>query len=252
MLQKVSFTPNVPVLVALKFKDGKLVEGRFGDQVYYSFDQDRCAYLDPDVAAKINQLDPKPGQPFEICKYWSGKKGEKPQWDVRWPGNVVQPVQLAASSSGEWDEADDRRLHDQLQTSIDQARNGRAAASAGTRAVAAALANQGTTPQPPAPTNKTDSGNGTNGKGAYGIAPAPANPLPPAENLVPANGNGNGKIPLKIPMDVAFDEILTWMKQALEAHHIQWNDASQQDFASTALIGGMREGWISPWRRRAA
>jgi hypothetical protein len=52
-------------------------------------------------------------------------------------------------------------------------------------------------------------------------------------------------------MDVAFGEILTWMQQALNAHHIQWNDGAQQDFASTALIGGMREGWISPWQRRA-
>jgi hypothetical protein len=46
MLTKIQFEPNIPVLVALKYADGKLTEGRFGDQMYYTFTEDRCAYLD--------------------------------------------------------------------------------------------------------------------------------------------------------------------------------------------------------------
>ena len=83
MIEKVNFQPNVPVRLALKFADGKLSEGRFGDQMYYTFTDNRGAYLDLDVAAKINQLELKPGEPFEICKYHSGRKGDRPQWDVR-------------------------------------------------------------------------------------------------------------------------------------------------------------------------
>jgi hypothetical protein len=82
-MEKILFQPNMPVRMALKYADGKTVEGRFGDQEYYTLTDGRCMYVNPDVAAKINQLELRPGEPFEICKYWSGKKGESPQWDVR-------------------------------------------------------------------------------------------------------------------------------------------------------------------------
>src|ERR1017187_8733975 len=35
-MEKVTFTPNVPQQVALRFPDGKLTEGRFGDQMFYT------------------------------------------------------------------------------------------------------------------------------------------------------------------------------------------------------------------------
>ena len=82
-MEKITFQPNVPIRMALKYADGKTVEGRFGDQEYYTLTDGRCMYVNPDVAAKINQLELRPGEPLEICKYWSGKKGESPQWDVR-------------------------------------------------------------------------------------------------------------------------------------------------------------------------
>ena len=55
-MEKLTFTPNIPVQVALRFPDGKLVEGRFGDQVFYTTTDGKAMYLDTVVAAKINQL----------------------------------------------------------------------------------------------------------------------------------------------------------------------------------------------------
>src|SRR5690242_12413478 len=142
--------------------------------------------------------------------------------DVRWPGNQRTPVAaptplstLATSvAPSEWDASDDRKIEQQLAASIAQARNGTAAARAATPAAELSATSRTTTPKQAAPTGNNhheSNGNGT-GNGT-GRSPGPAS-LPP--------------IPLKIPMDLAFNEILTWMKAGLEAHHIQWNDAAQQ------------------------
>src|ERR1019366_45111 len=97
-LEKLSFNPNVPIQVALKFPEGKIVEGRFGDQVYFTLAQppNTCMYLDMGAAQKVNVLSPQKGQPFNICKRWTGKKGDAIQWDV-WPSEeqrhaVSQPA----------------------------------------------------------------------------------------------------------------------------------------------------------------
>src|SRR6202030_275512 len=85
-MQKVEFPPNTSIPISLKYREGKVVEGRFGDQMYYTLADGRCMYLDMDVAAKINLLEPGKGETFMMCKRWSGKKGETPQWDVWRPG----------------------------------------------------------------------------------------------------------------------------------------------------------------------
>jgi len=77
MLPKITFQTQRPGSSGGEVQRRQTFEGRFGDQVYYTFDQDRCAYLDPDVAARINELDPKPGQLSEICKYWTRKEGRQ-------------------------------------------------------------------------------------------------------------------------------------------------------------------------------
>jgi hypothetical protein len=101
--EKIIFTPNVTQQVALKFADGRVVEGRFGDQMYYTLTDGRAMYLDMGVAAKINGLEPAVGELFNICKRWSGKKTESPVWEV-WPaveGEVKQqPAPRVAAGAG--------------------------------------------------------------------------------------------------------------------------------------------------------
>lgn len=106
MLQKLSITPNVPQQIALKYTEGKIVEGRFGNQVYYSLSQpaDSCMYLDLGPAEKVNSLEPRKGEPFWICKRWTGKKTDSPVWDV-WPvgDQEAQPAGVSPQSQLEAD-----------------------------------------------------------------------------------------------------------------------------------------------------
>lgn len=68
MAEILRFETNVPVEVALRFSDGKHVEGRYGDQVMYSLEDERIVYVPPIVEHKIQGLRIGKGEPFEICK----------------------------------------------------------------------------------------------------------------------------------------------------------------------------------------
>jgi hypothetical protein len=62
------FNPNQPVAVALRWDDGKHVEGRFGEQMMYTLDDDRVMYVPPVVASQIRELGIRAREAFEICK----------------------------------------------------------------------------------------------------------------------------------------------------------------------------------------
>jgi hypothetical protein len=105
-LEKVTFEPNTPVCVRLKYPAGKIVSGQFGEQVYYSLADGRAMYLDLSVGEKVNQIAARPGEPIMILKKWSGKRTERPEWMV-WK-----------------DDGSDPELVGQLAASIGQQRNG--------------------------------------------------------------------------------------------------------------------------------
>src|ERR1022692_1135425 len=62
------FKTNSPVEVALRWDDGKRVEGRYGEQVMYSLEGDRVMYVPPVVAKQIHELGIRAREIFEICK----------------------------------------------------------------------------------------------------------------------------------------------------------------------------------------
>jgi hypothetical protein len=70
------FDTNVPVEVALRFSDGKHVEGRYGDQVMYSLEGDKIIYVPPVVEHRIRELHIDKGDRFQICKT-EVKKGNR-------------------------------------------------------------------------------------------------------------------------------------------------------------------------------
>ena len=62
------FETNLPVEVALAYPDGKLVEGRYGDQMLYTLTDGRRMYVHPLVAKRITDLGIGQEESFEICK----------------------------------------------------------------------------------------------------------------------------------------------------------------------------------------
>ncbi len=103
------FNPNAPVAVALRYDDGKRVEGRYGEQVMYALEGDRVMYVPPVVAQQIRELGIRAREIFEICKAelceenrrrieWRVKKIEQPRHPAS-SGNVSEAA--AASSSSE-------------------------------------------------------------------------------------------------------------------------------------------------------
>jgi hypothetical protein len=83
-MEKLTITPNVPILIALKYAGGRLVDGRYGKQVYYTLAEpaNTCLYLDLDPAQLVKQLDAKAQERFWIQMKVTGKRGDKPTWDA--------------------------------------------------------------------------------------------------------------------------------------------------------------------------
>jgi hypothetical protein len=243
-MEKLTFTPNIPVQVALRFPDGKLVEGRFGDQVFYTTTDGKAMYLDMVVAAKINQLGIQAREPFFVCKRSTGRKGEPVLWDVYRLEEAVVPQQPQPTPT-QMTGIDETDIERQVRAEV---------AARVAKQVAANQAGASVTAPAPAVTAASQppysNGNGSKPNGG-----------PPA----PLNGNGNGTNgamrpyaaiaisipPLKVPFNRAFTEVVQIVQNGLKETGEQWSDQARQDAVSTILIAATKEGWIGPWERQA-
>src|SRR5882672_1603432 len=79
MANIVKFEIGQPVEVALKYTEGKVYDGDYGERVMYSLTDGRVMYLDPLTAARIKSLGVQPGEAFFILK---SKKGRLTEWSV--------------------------------------------------------------------------------------------------------------------------------------------------------------------------
>jgi hypothetical protein len=68
MADKVTFQTNIPVEVALKYGDGKDVNGQYGDQVLYTLMNGQVMYVPPIVRKQIEDLGIGRGELFTITK----------------------------------------------------------------------------------------------------------------------------------------------------------------------------------------
>ena len=93
MSEILRFNVNVPAEVALRYGEGKRVQGRFGEQVMYTLVDDRVMYVPVCVADRIEELEMRPGQQFEICKA-EVRDGNRKwiEWFVRRLEDSPQPV----------------------------------------------------------------------------------------------------------------------------------------------------------------
>jgi hypothetical protein len=89
------FNTNSPVEVALRWDDGKRVEGRYGEQVLYTLDDDRVMYVPPVVASRIRELGIRAREVFEICK--AELREENKRW-IEWRVRRIEEPRHPASS----------------------------------------------------------------------------------------------------------------------------------------------------------
>src|ERR1035437_5855328 len=80
------FNTNSPVEVALRWDDGKRVEGRYGEQVMY---------VPPVVAQQIRELGIRAREIFEICK--AELREENKRW-IEWRVRRIEEPRHPASS----------------------------------------------------------------------------------------------------------------------------------------------------------
>jgi hypothetical protein len=89
------FNTNAPVEVALRWDDGKRVEGRYGEQIMYALEGDRVMYVPPVVAKQIRDLGIRAREIFEICKAELREENKRwIEWRVR---RLEEPRHLASS-----------------------------------------------------------------------------------------------------------------------------------------------------------
>jgi hypothetical protein len=66
--EKLKLQTNVPVEIALKFDEGKLIAGDYGDSVMYTLADERLFFAPPIVAKKITELGIVRGEMFRLLK----------------------------------------------------------------------------------------------------------------------------------------------------------------------------------------
>src|ERR1035441_7653504 len=89
------FNTNSPVEVALRWDDGKRVEGRYGEQILYSLEGDRVMYVPPVVAKQIHELGIRARETFEICK--AELREENKRW-IEWRVRRIEEPRHPAGS----------------------------------------------------------------------------------------------------------------------------------------------------------
>jgi hypothetical protein len=246
MPNPIHFPPNVPQILSLSDPAG--VPNGFN--VEYPTTDGRVLSLPRATAVRLNLLDLKPGETFGICHRTSDS------------------IPVRVRDVAEWDlwltpETEQKRAREEaMQTerleTVDPERTG------GT------VANQREEVMPTdtsaKPRGARNSDDGVKQKRTprklkehrtHALAARESTAFDLHTSLLPTGTDGaSPKLATMkrtrvgaIPINIAFGEIIEWMKAGLDAHHLQWGDAAQQDFVSTAIIGGMKQGWITMWER---
>jgi hypothetical protein len=92
------FNTNAPVEIAAQWNDGKRVDGRYGEQVMFTLDDNRVMYVPPVVAKQIRDLGIRAREIFEICKAELCEENKRwIEWHVK---KFEQPRHPASSGNG--------------------------------------------------------------------------------------------------------------------------------------------------------
>ena len=78
----IEFPPNTPVHLALKYNQGKVISGQYGERVMLTTTDNRVAFLDLEVAGQIESAGINVRESFTLTKRWDGQKGAPVTWEV--------------------------------------------------------------------------------------------------------------------------------------------------------------------------
>ena len=177
--------------------------------VHFPLVDGRTLTLPWKAAVALNRLDLQPGELFSICRDVKEERGV-PRTSYRvWLPVETEQKRVATEAESP--------LTEQLQASIEivQERKRKPVKSH---------------EQP----QLFDRGNGT-----YGPVPQPLVASLPAQ----------GRADNRIPMDVAFREVVSFVTGILKDSGEQWSDQSRQDFVSTVFISAQKLGILKVWER---
>lgn len=204
------FEFNKPETVELQSSQTLNVLGNYGSQVLYALMDGRRMYCDLKLAAKIQQLAPRPGESFVIAKHKDPQDARANVWTV-W---------LTA-------ESEKRRAAEEAPAILAEL-------------IEPLPANVREMKLPAEPVNEPAALAPT---GTDGLQPQRI----PALQL--ARASGKRKDFQVIPFNVAFRETVQFVTAELKAAGEQWNDQAKQDMVSTVLISAAKSGLVGLWER---
>jgi hypothetical protein len=104
--ETVDFPLDVPVTVSLRYSEGKVVSGAYGERVMYSLADNRVMFVDQSVAQQISDLGINVRESFTLTRKGAGQKGGPVTWEIaRVPGEqangtLVIPKATPTESAG--------------------------------------------------------------------------------------------------------------------------------------------------------
>lgn len=78
----VEFAPNVPVTVALRYGQGKIISSQYGERMMYSLLDGRVMFLDLETASQIEKLGINVRESFTVTKHLPSQDGARVTWEV--------------------------------------------------------------------------------------------------------------------------------------------------------------------------
>jgi hypothetical protein len=96
--EKIEFPPNTPVTLALRFAQGKLMAGQYGESMMFTTTDNRVAFVPVEVAGQIEAAGINVRENFTLTQKWDGHKDSTRTWEVAKLAPTPEAARPAASS----------------------------------------------------------------------------------------------------------------------------------------------------------
>lgn len=180
MSEKIVLKTNEWAELALKWPDGKDLEGQYGPSVMFTTVDDRVLFLPPLAGAKVRALKLAPGDRVNVRKAEvNGVNGTKPP-HLEWQVERVDAPRIGPQANGTF------------------------------------------------------------------VVPREAS-IPPGTNASPVSAHHGTNV--KLPYDIAFREIVSFVSAGLKETGEQWSDQARQAMVCTIFIQASKDGLLTMWER---